>query len=237
MNSQSGILLHMGINYLLTPLSVIDKRRFLAFQTALINEGIEYDEAKHTEREINLLRQNSPLQIRVIISNSPLGQILVAAPRPEGGLEMFGRQAQAVIEAFAKTWPEAKQVVTCDGTVRYLFESDASHAFEEIWETRLKQSKAELAIFDTPVGGGGLRFVLPAMVNQPDPAEIELKIESYLQNPKKIFVDVRFKWLKAKPVDDGIDPADRLRIIDRFVEEKVIAFMRSDTPENNLTAD
>ncbi len=227
MNVESGILLHMGINYLLTPPPNLDMRKFLDFQGALLDEGIDYGEARHSDKEIHLRRANPPLQIRVLTPHPPMGQLLIVAPQPEDGLEMFGRKAEAIVNAFGNTWPVQHQIVSCDCTIRYLYESSRAHAFEEIWESRLKQSKENLAIFGSPVGGGGLRFVMPVMPTAPEPVEIEVKIESYLKDPRKLYVDVRFKWPQTRHSALTFEPLERLKTVDRFIEDKALAFMES----------
>lgn len=222
---ESGILLHMGINYVITPPPDLDKRSFLAFQTALMDEGIDYGEAKYSEREIGLTREAPPLQIRILTTSQPVGQLLVVSPRPEDGIEIFGRKTEAITNAFIQTWPRSKQIVACDCTIRYLYASERQHAFEEIWEARLKQPKEALSIFEAAVGGGGLRFVMPANPGSANPAEIEVKIESYLKDPRQIYVDTQFKWPQTRQPGASFDPVERLHIVDRFIEEKVITFM------------
>ncbi|RME43661.1 MAG: hypothetical protein D6796_12825, partial [Caldilineae bacterium] len=158
MNIESGILLHMGVNYLLAPPPNVDKRQFLAFQSALMDAGVDYGEARHNGQTIILIRKSSPLQVRVGLPNPSLGQLLIVAPTPDVGLEMFGRQADAIVDAFVETWPACNRIVAADCTIRYLYESSHSRAFDEIWQARLNQSPDALDVFGAPVGGGGLRL-------------------------------------------------------------------------------
>lgn len=228
MNIQSGILLHLGIVYVMAPQPDINKRQFLAFQNALMNEGIDYGEAKFTGQEIFLRRNSPPLQIRVAAINQPLGQLLVISPKPQDSLEIFGRNTEAIIEAFVKTWPQSTQIIKSECSIHYLFESSYQHAFEEIWTGRLKQPKEDLGIFGAPVAGGGLRFVMPPIPNNPNPVEIEVKIESFLKNPRQLYIDVQFKWPQSRQQPLTFDPVQRLKMVDEFIESKVIAFLQNE---------
>lgn len=225
MNINSGILLHMGINYVVAPPPQIDQRRFLAFQTALLDKGIDYGEAKYTERDISLTRTEPSLQVRIVIPEARVGQLLIVAPKSGEGIDLFGMQAEEIVEAFGGTWPDVRQVVASDCTLRYLYQSDQNHAFQEIWEQRLNQSAQLLEVFGAPVSGGGLRLVIAPSPVEANPAEVDLKIESFLQDPSKVFLEVQYKWPQKQPPDSPFDPRARLQEVDRFIDEKVLAFM------------
>ncbi len=221
-----GIPLHIGINYVISPPPEIDKRKLLDFQSMLLDVGIDFSGGEDREREICVLRKVPPLEIRVVtIAGAPVGQLLVIAPRPNRSPDEFGKEVEAIIAAFQKTWVGPKQILSCDTTIRYLYESSGEHAFKELWETRLGQSRGSLDVFGRPVLGGGLRFVMPPRPDEDDPAQVEVKIESYLQDTKKIFVEVDFKWPQPKPPGASFDAIRRLGIVDGYIENEVKSFV------------
>ena len=216
---------HVGINYILSPPPDIDKKYYLDFQRALVDEGIDFDSGGDTP-EIHIERKTPPLQIRVLASKeAPVGQLLIIAPRPDRAPDAFGKEAEAIVRAFKNTWRTSMQILSCDSTIRYLYETTGEHAFQELWETRLKQPKASLNTLSKPVLGGGLRFVMPPIPGEPDPTQIEVKIESYLQDSRKIFVEVEFKWPQPKAADTPFDPMNRLMIVENYIEKQVKPFI------------
>jgi hypothetical protein len=223
---QEGITLHLGINYILAPPPEINKKKHLAFQSALMDAGVDFNmvNVKDNNQEISVEKKTPLLQVRVIAaSGAPVGQLLILAPHPNRTFETFGREAQAIVEAFDKTWESQKQILSCDSTIRYLYETSSEHAFKELWETLLRQSESSLSIFGRPVLGGGLRFVMPPTQHEEDPAQVEVKIESYLRDTKKIFIEVEFKWQQPKP--RGFEPVKRLKTVDNYIKNNVITFI------------
>jgi hypothetical protein len=154
------------------------------------------------------------------------GQILIIAPNPQRHLRQFISEVKAILDAFKQAWlwPQ-RQILRCDVTLRCLYSSTSEHAFQEIWEKRLCRQPDSLTILDRPVHGGGLRFVMPPQLGDPDSAQIELKIESWLRDPKKIFVEVQFLWHQPKPAGTDFAPADRLNRADDYIKRQVHAFM------------
>lgn len=222
-----GITYHIGINYVLSPPPKISKKHYLDFQKALVDKGIDFDGGGDVP-EIHIERKTPPLQIRVIASKeAPVGQLLIIAPKPDRSSEVFGKEADAIVRAFQETWqtPRQIQILSCDSTIRYLYEANGEHAFQELWESRLKQPKGSLNALSRPVLGGGLRFVMPPIPDEPNPTQIEVKIESYLQDTKKIFVEVEFKWPQPKDVGSLFDPMKRLMTIEEYIENQVKPFI------------
>jgi hypothetical protein len=227
-----GIPLHMGINYVVSPPLEISKRRHLAFLNALVEVGIDFNSANDSDQEIRVERKTPPLQIRVVAAvGAPVGQLLILAPHPNRSWESFGKETEAIVEAFSRTWKSQRQVLSCDSTIRYLYESSGDHAFKELWETKLRQSRNALSVFGRPVWGGGLRFVMRPVPNEEDPAQIEVKIESYLRDEKKVFVEVEFKWSQPKPPGVALDPMDRLKTVYEYIENQVTTFINEGRDE------
>ncbi|HKZ82643.1 MAG TPA: hypothetical protein VJ793_03185 [Anaerolineae bacterium] len=234
MNRDSRQTIHMGINFIFSPMVTIDRRSYIAFQNALLEEGIEITKtALQEQREIALTRDMpTDLEIKVSALGPPaIGQLLIVAPHPSRDLNLFIQEIEAVLRAFDATWPEQnRQLMRSDATLRDLFETDADHAFQELWETRLKQSQESLAAFGRPVLGGGLRFVMPPVAGEPRPVQIEVKIESFLRDTKKMFVETQFTWPSPMPAGTTFDPAFRLHQVDDYIEQQVLSFILGGIP-------
>jgi hypothetical protein len=93
-----------------------------------------------------------------------------------------------------------------------------------LWEERLEQSAKALAIFDRPVRGGGLRFVLDPKPEDLHSSQLEVKIESYLKDSTKIYVEVQSRWQSSKPQSE-FDVKNRLDEVQNFLGDKVHNFL------------
>jgi hypothetical protein len=220
----------MGINHVTLPTPAIDRKAGLKFQESLIATGIEYSSFNLEESHIFVTQKHPlPLEIRVVAqisSPQPFGQILVVARQPNRPLSVFAKEVSAILEAFNRTWPSAmRQLLTCDVTLRCLYESTSEHAFKELWEERLRQPPALLGSLQRKVLGGGLRFVMPPQPGDADPAQVELKIESFLRDTSKIFVETQFVWPEPQPPGTPFNPTDRLDAVDQYILNQVAAFL------------
>src|SRR3972149_4808292 len=228
MKPQSRHIIHIGVNFVISPPPLIDLRSsYLDFQKNLITNGIEFSNAMCQERTIQVVRNGpSPLQITVAALTPQIGQLVIVAPHPERPVSYFTKEASAIVEAFNQTWPaQPKQIISCDATVRDLYETTSEHAFKELWESRLGQSLDSLGAFGRPILGGGLRFVMPSLPNEPEPAQIEVKIESFLEDVKKIFIETQFTWPQPATPNAPLDPERRLNQVNEYIEREVMRFV------------
>jgi len=155
-----------------------------------------------------------------------VGQILVVAPNPKGSLNLFIQEMEAALKAFEAVWPaQNRQVIKSDATLRELHETTSQHAFQELWEKRLGQPTQSLAVFERPIRGGGLRFVMDPIPNEDEPVQIEVKIESFLGDTSKIFVETQFIWLKPTAPGTPIEPGERLSQMNAYIEKQVHRFL------------
>jgi len=158
------------------------------------------------------------------MKGQPLGQLIVVAPQPARSLETFVQEVEFVAAAFEVSWPAPqRQIIKRDVTLRDLYETTSKHAFQELWEVDLGQTSESLEALGGPVQGGGLRFVMP-----PHPgrrAQVEVKIESYLADSSKIFIETQFAW--PEPTSPGVsfDPRERLEEVDRYSTKEVQTFL------------
>jgi hypothetical protein len=228
MYPESRQTIHMGINFIVSSMPVLNESSKLRFQKSLHTYGIDFTQIKYGDSEI-IVRREAPtrLDIQVAAMGPPsLGQLLILAPQPGCDLVLFTKEAEAIVKAFNSTWPaERRQVISSDVAFRDLFETTSEHAFQEIWEKRLGQSADTLAVLGRPVLGGGLRFVMPPQPNELEPVQIEVKIESFLRNTRKIYVETQFKWPQPKAPGEPLDPTAQLRQVDEYIETEILSFM------------
>ncbi len=228
MNPNSRQIIHMGINFTLSPMPIINVHSNLEFQKSLATWGIDFSKVEFKEREVLVVREvPTRLEVKVAAIQPPaIGQLLILAPHSGSDLTLFGREAEAIVKAYASTWPtEKRQIISCDATLRDLYAASGDHAFRELWEIRFGQSLDALSVFGRPVLGGGLRLVMSPQPDDLQPVQIEVKIESFLRDATKLFVETQFKWPRPMPPGASLDPMSRLNRVDEFVEEKVVPFM------------
>jgi hypothetical protein len=229
MRIESRQIVHMGIDYHLSPIPALDQRNNLRLQQALLDAGIEVTQGTIQQNQIVIQRAPPQLlEVRLIAQGAAAqaGQILVIAPNPNRPLRQFIDEVEAVLGAFSSTFPaENRQILRADATLRCLYQSTSEHAFMELWEKRLGQPKSALSILGPGIQGGGLRFVIPPQTGDPDPHQIELKIESYLRDAKMVYVEAQFLWPQRKPPGSALNPAADLNLVNDYIENQVHGFM------------
>jgi hypothetical protein len=206
----------------------------LDFQQVLLNEGVDIDNVSYTDTEITLTRETLPLQIKVIATGPPvIGQLVIVAPNPDRNLDVFGKECEAIIGAFNHTWPHVKQIIARDCTIRYLYESTYGHAFKELWEERLGQSEKSLNKLERKILGGGLRLVMAPLEGETDPSQIQIKVESYLKDSKKMFVEAEFKWPQVIPAGSPFNSVELLNKVDKYIENQIVSFITEGQKNDN----
>jgi len=227
MKPQSRYIIHIGINFVMSPSPNITPQSSLAFQQAILSNGLEFVSVTTLENQIVLSRESpTPLQITVNGLNPQVGQFLVAASQPKRSLDLFAQEAEAAVKAFLDTWPvQNRQMLKSDATIRELHETTSEHAFQELWENLLKQPSSMLKSFERPILGGGLRFVMAPLPDEQDPAQIEVKIESFLGDTSKIFVETQFNWIQPTAPGMPFNVRERLSQVNAYIEKQVESFI------------
>ncbi len=232
MKSQSRVIIRAGINFITIPAPGINHLSHVAFQQAVIANGLEYNRLETPKNGVILFRDApSPLQISVNMLEPPMGQLLIVASQSKGSLvlETFTQEVEAAIQSYETVWPaQNRQVVRADADIQELYETTSPHAFQELWEKRLGQPSQSLAAFGRPIRGGGLRFVLEP-IQEPMPVQIEIKIESFLRDTTKIFVETQFVW--PVPTNPGVslDARQRLTSMNDYIEKQINAFLSGES--------
>lgn len=224
---ESRISIHMGVNFVVSPVPLVNRERNLTFQQALADQGIDFQKVDFKDGGLSIIREVPTfLDIRVAVLGPPVGQLVIVAPEPGRPLSLFAKEAEAVVAAFDLTWPQkGRQIVACDATLTDLFQTSGEHAFQELWETRLGQPTESLEALGRPVLGGGLRFVMPAPLDDPEQVQIEVKVESFLRDTKKFFVQTQLSWPVPRLPGESLDPQFRLEQVNEYVQSRVISFI------------
>jgi hypothetical protein len=219
--------IYAGVNYVFAPAPPLGNEVFLQFQSALAKHGLSFDRAKRADGEWTLTRDKPPLNLLAKIPEPrvPIGQVMVTSEWLEHGLDALTDETSTVYDAVFEVWPGAKQVVSRDATVRQLYDAGGMPAFTYLWERRLGQQGGQLAFLGRPVSGGGLRLVLPPDPSAADPVQGEVKIESFLRDPRKLFVEVTLAWPKPEPPTDRFEPRQLLREVESFATSDVREFL------------
>ncbi len=226
MKKESEQVLYVGVNYSLFPLPELNITNRMEFQRRLEEEaGIELTDVTFDRQNLVLTRKSPmPLEIRISPLSPQIGQLSIIVMQMDNrSVEYVGREASDVAGVFTSVWPN-RTLKSVEASLRCLYDSNADHAFRELWEERLGQPLGQLGVLNRPVLGGGLRLVLPMGEEGNIQPHVDLKIESYLQDRRKMYVEVLAAWQgSALPDEDQrIDPDARLEYVDNFLHQEVM---------------
>ncbi len=228
LNIESRQSIFYGVHFLLAANWIADSKKLLDFQKSLLEEGLEFSETAAGTRSLTLSRKDSsPLQVKIGAIGPQVSEIRISTPeRPSYTLELFCQEAEAVCQAYTKTWAAPQfQLLQSDAAIRHLYSCDC-HAFEYLWEHRLGQQSSDFQYLDgRPVLGGGLRLVLPRTQELKD--NVEIKIESFLNESQKLFIETLFVWPEPQVVSNAqeFSAAKRLQVVDAFACNQVCKFV------------
>lgn len=221
---------HFGVGFIFAPAVVVTSELFLNFQKALANLDPELA-FPTVNRDIKsgafqLVRTGSaPLQVQLQFPGPPIAQLVIAANEPKRSKEIFVREADCVVGAFAQTFGAPAQVIGRQCTVRNLYSVRQGHAFKYLWEQRLGRSESEFAAFERPILGGGLRLVLPPRPNMPNDAMVELKFESLMMDSRMLFLECSMAWNHPAPGSD-LSPGDLIDEVEALIDDKACPFIQ-----------
>ncbi len=222
-------IIHLGLNYVLSPTPQVDATTYLAIQQALVSQGVSLTGTQRRDAQLVITREGAfPLEITVgAPSASATGQLKIVASHPNRTLDAFISDCEAVRLACEQVWPAfGRRILRADAAMRVLFASSQQHAFQELWETWLGQPRDALQAFGRPILGGGFRLVMPPVADESEPTEVEVKIESYLRDATKLFVETQFVW--PQPAQE-LKPQARLGQVNSFLIERVLRFAEERT--------
>jgi hypothetical protein len=225
--------LHFGVNFVVVPSPELGAAKVLEFQTNLATDarGLTFETVNRRVDggELTLIRRPEPLQVQIKGGGPGVGQLVVTAGQPARPMDDFRIEVESVIEALQATWPAPLTVIRRDCTIRHLYAVDEDHAFKFLWARRLHQSEASIRQFGRPVLGGGIRLVFPPRDGVADDMMFEVKVESYLRDPRQLFVDTLGAWSSPRPTGGPLDSSDMLQTVLAFAEGEVRRFILAET--------
>lgn len=229
-NKESKTSIHFSVTYVIASQWTPEKGRALDFQKALLDNGLDFSQSNITATKHTLFRaEQSPLRV-VIESNGPqVSSLHVIAQNPNCDLDMFTRDASAVCLAFQQTWPaDQYQIVRRAAKVHHLYSCN-THAFSYLWEKRLGQSPEDFkTLGGRPVAGGGLRLVMPPFVKEgEEPKSIEIRIESFMRETTKLFIETAMVWPKPAFIkrDEKLTPQTLMEETEKYAANEVWNFL------------
>ena len=219
-------IIHLGLNFMFAPVTIpIDTEQQIKFQGVLSKNQIAFDQINRTDKLLTFVStKGGSLDVRVGLAGPQVSQLLILSSGQTLPKESFIESADAVCEAFTEVWQEPKQVIHCDSCLRTLYQVMDKHAFQFLWEQRLKQKEESLNVLNRAVLGGGLRLVIPPTEDKK--TQIEIKIESFLSDSRMLFVEVQFAWKQPFPISDGLNPKALIDEIDNFSINEVGQFIK-----------
>jgi len=227
-NIDSRQSIYFDISYIMTFEWSSDVIKRLDFQRKLAVRQLDFPKTSVGPHDFTLVRiEPSPLQVRIAPSGPGVSSIQISSERPACGLDLFGKEADAVCEAYRETWlNEQTQILQVNARIRHLY-SCQDHAFKYLWEDRLKQDVKDFQYLGSrPVLGGGLRLVMPPVKGDKEPVQIEVKVESFFQESKKMFVETFFVWPRPRLLSEGgFDTEKRLGSVEEYAASKVCDFI------------
>ncbi|MHC4478184.1 MAG: hypothetical protein ACYTEL_21300 [Planctomycetota bacterium] len=234
-NRESRQSIFFGISHVIASPWSADTIRRLDFQRILAQQQLDFPQTSLGPHEFSLVRaEPSALQVKVASSGPQVSTMTVSAKNPVHGLELFSKEAEAVYDAYRQTWlGQQCQILQCSARIQHLY-SCQDHAFKYLWEQRLGQRPDDFRhLGKRPVLGGGLRLFMPPMKEDKEPVQIEVKIESFLRGPKKMFVETVFVWPKPRLLTDetSFDTGVCLRTVEKYATEEVCRFIEQGGPE------
>jgi len=228
-NTDTRQSIYFGVSYVVASEWSADAMKRLDFQRALAERQLDLPQTSVGARDFTLIRtEQSALQVKVASLGPSVSSISINADRPVHTLDLFGREAEAICDAYCQIWlKQQRQILQSNARIRHLY-SCQGHAFKYLWEERLGQKPDDFRYLGKrPVLGGGLRLFMPPLKQDEEPVQIEIKIESFLREPKKMFIETIFVWPKPLPQaeDANFAPELRLKSVEKYATREVCDFI------------
>ncbi|MGI5939373.1 MAG: hypothetical protein ACOX8V_01575 [Thermoleophilia bacterium] len=220
-----------GVNFVFSPAADLSQDKQIGFHSHLLQRQVDIDQTRREGATLLYLRTGgSPLQVQVMTQpGASLGQLLILADRPQYTFEMVKKEFDEVVAAYEDTWHLSQQVIARDATMRFLFPTTDKHAFQYLWEERLGQRESALAGLGRPVLGGGVRLVMPSTADYE--CQIEFKVESFLRDSSKLFLETQFLWQKPQTPGERMHPMELLDHVYDFTKGPGLLFAAGNSQE------
>jgi hypothetical protein len=220
---------HFGVGFTFLPQPEFTPARFLEFQQQLARRGLNFSNTVFGIHQCQLLEQSTHLAVVLTAIPPSTGQLAVVCSLPvQISIDDFASESESVLDAFRDVWVAPLQAITRDCTLRYTLAAPAAHAFQYLWEERLHQKDSAIQLFGRPILGGGLRFVLPGLGDDPKTQNIEVKIESLLADPSKLFVETQAIWPRPLAAGEPFEVGLLLSTVAEYIKGPVMNFLQAE---------
>ncbi len=234
-NRETKTTILFQINFVIAYPPKLDKTKALQLQQKLLDNTLDFDQTNLTEKQYLLKRTNPQLNFQINAPAPNLTALTVTSPNPQSDEEMFIQEASAALNAWSACFPApAYQLVQNNARLHQLY-SCSDHAFKYLWEQRLNQNPAQFkTLGNRIIAGGGIRLVLPPSQseNQPsdeNPHSIQIRIESFFKEPKKLFIETAFTWPKAQTIrENNFLVSEKINTVKNFTANEVWNFITAD---------
>lgn len=229
-NRESKTSVFFNVGFLLASAFSDDRTRTVDFQKALLESGLDFAQTASRANSFILTRTDpSNLQVKLESPGPQVSAVNITAQNPQYDLDAFVHDADAVTDAYQKTFPAQQyQLIQRSARINHLYSCQA-HAFKYLWEDRLGQSPDDFKTLGRrPVAGGGLRFILPAHAQaEGEPYSIEIRAGSALREPGKLVIETIFVWPRPHVVaaDDKFNLGDLLQTVEQYAADEVFDFL------------
>ena len=229
-NPETRTSVYFGITYVLAMDWIPEKSKTINFQKALLDNGLDFSQTNTLGNVFTLIRsQPSRLQIKLESPTRQVSSIHIIAQNPSSDLEMFIQETDAVTKAYQQAWPSDQyQILRSVAKIQHLY-SSREHAFKYLWEGRLGQSPQDFeCLGKRPVAGGGLRLIMPPYSSgDEEPHSTEIRIESFLQEPRKILIETASAWPKPRTLqkEEKFNSGSLLEPLEKYAINEVWTFL------------
>jgi len=229
LNCESRQSIYFGVSYVIAKEWSCDAVKRLDFQKVLAEKQLDFPQTGVGPHDFTLVRtEQSALQVKVASLGPRVASISMSSEMPVHSLELFAKEAEAVCDAYRQIWIQDRcQILQSNARIRHLY-SCQDHAFKYLWEDRLGQAPQDFHYLGKrPVLGGGLRLVMPPIEEPGEPVQIEIKIESFFRELKKMFIETFFVWPEPRllPKNEKFDPEIRLTKVEKYATNEVWNFL------------
>lgn len=198
---------HFGYAHF-APLGKFSKELAQDAVTQLARKGMETIAfACPTNDHVEIRCTSSSEGTEFILKIQKAGEIQSVHPEPiyaiaiiiqeKGNFRLLGNIFSSVLETIEPIFEVPTVILQKEATIRRLDGPISTHAMQHLWEGVLKQKPDRMNAFGKSIRGGGVRFVTsPAPIpgHEDEVVFVEAKIESYLQDPRYLFMEAVFKW-------------------------------------------
>ncbi|HDZ69001.1 MAG TPA: hypothetical protein ENH43_01095 [Phycisphaerales bacterium] len=234
LNRESRQSIYYSVSFITASEWLSNTMKRLDFQRLMAENQLDFPQTSAGVRNFTFIRtEQSPLQVKTASLGPRVSSISISSERPVHNLDLFVKEAEVVCNAYHQTCLSIPcQILQCGVNIRHLYSCE-DHAFKYLWESRLGQKGEDFHYLGRPVLGGGLRLFMPPLKEDTEPVQIEIKIESFLQESQKMFIETVFVWPQPRLLskDDKFDPAFRLTKVEKYATSKVLEFILKPEPK------